>query len=144
MPIDQPTAETYAEVQHFYARQMQFMDERDFAAFAATFIPAGEFSHTPGQTAHGRAQIVDELQRFHRRFDDDPVIRRHWFDMIVLDELGRGELGARFYAYVVDTRPGATAPRLGPSCTVSDVLVRTDGGLLNKSRHVRQDRLRFE
>ncbi|MFI1203636.1 nuclear transport factor 2 family protein [Streptomyces sp. BHT-5-2] len=140
MTATQDLTALHAEVQHFHARQMQLMDRRDFEAFAATFTEDGEFSHTPGQLARTRAGIVAELREFHRRFDDDPVVRRHWFDMLVVDPQQDGSLRATFYALVVDTRPGAGS-RLGPSCLVTDVLVRVDGALLNRSRQVRQDRL---
>ncbi|MEV5139941.1 nuclear transport factor 2 family protein [Streptomyces syringium] len=133
----------YAEVQHFYARQMQLMDRRDFEAFAATFTEDGEFSHSPGQLARTRPGIVTELVEFHRRFDDDPVVRRHWFNMIVLDPQEDGSLRTTYYAYVINTRPGRE-PQPGPVCVVTDVLVRVDGVLLNRSRHVRQDRLLLE
>ncbi|WP_285502412.1 nuclear transport factor 2 family protein [Actinokineospora sp. NBRC 105648] len=136
------TAERYAEVQHFYARQMRLLDDRDFPAFAATFTEDGEFSHTPGHAVSTRAGIVAELHEFHRRFDGDPVVRRHWFDMIVLDPAPGGALTASFYAYAITVRPGGDQV-VGPSCLVRDVLVREAGQLRNRSRHVTQDRLTF-
>ncbi|MEX5633295.1 nuclear transport factor 2 family protein [Parafrankia sp. FMc2] len=139
-----PFADLYAEVQNFYARQMQSMDQRDFVAFAGTFTEDGEFSHTPGQLARGRADIIAELREFHRRFDGDPVVRRHWFGMTCLEPLDGQSWQATYYAYTVNTRPGAAAPTIGPSCLVTDVLVRTAAGLLNHSRYVRQDRLLLE
>ncbi|GAU65813.1 hypothetical protein SSP35_02_01800 [Streptomyces sp. NBRC 110611] len=143
MTATQAPTGLYAEVQHFYARQMQLMDRRDFEAFAATFTEDGEFSHTPGQLARTRTGIVTELREFHKRFDQDPVVRRHWFNMIVVEPQQDGSLRTTFYAHVVNTRPG-TGTQLGPSCTVTDVLVRVDGALLNASRQVRQDRLLLE
>ncbi|WP_433859351.1 nuclear transport factor 2 family protein [Streptomyces kronopolitis] len=130
----------YAEVQHFYARQMQMMDRRAFEAFAETFTEDGEFSHSPGQLACTRPGIVAELEDFHKRLYNGPVVRRHWFNMIVVDPQEDGSFLATFYAYVINTRPGAE-PQMGPVCLVTDVLVRVDGELLNKSRQVRQDRL---
>ncbi|MGA5562782.1 nuclear transport factor 2 family protein [Streptomyces platensis] len=140
MTATQDLTALYAEIQHFYARQMQLMDGRDFEAFAATFTEDGEFSHTPGQLARTRAGIVAELREFHRRFAQDPVVRRHWFNMIVAEPQPDGSVRTTYYAHVINTRPGADA-QLGPSCVVTDVLVRADGALLNKSREVRQDRL---
>ncbi len=138
------TTDLYAEVQHFYARQMRLMDIRDFVAFADTFTEDGEFSHSPGQLARTRAGIVAELEDFHKRYDNDPLVRRHWFNMIIVDPQEDGSLLTSYYAYVINTRPGVE-PQLGPSCVVSDVLVRDAGGqLLNKSRVVRQDRLLLE
>jgi len=133
----------HGEVVHFLARQTHLMDGRDFEGFAATFTEDGEFSHTPGQLATTRAGIVAELVEFHRRFDDDPVVRRHWFNMVVLDPGEVGSWRATYYAYTVNTRPGGDQ-RIGPSCLVTDVLVRVGDGLLTKSRHVRQDRLHFD
>lgn len=143
MTATQDPTDLYAEVQHFYARQMQLMDRRDFEAFAATFTQDGEFSHTPGQLARTRAGIVDELREFHKRFEQDPVVRRHWFNMIVVEPQHDGSFRTTYYAQVVNTRPGADT-QLGPSCVVTDVLVRVDGALLNRSRQVRQDRLLLE
>lgn len=131
----------YAEVQHFYARQMRSLDDRDFEEFAETFTKDGEFSHSPGQSVRSRPDIVAELRAFHRKFDDDPVVRRHWFAMTTLEEEAAedGALRAVSYAYVVDTRPGGDQ-RMGPHCVVHDVLVRVDGELRNRSRRVLQDR----
>jgi actinorhodin biosynthesis protein ActVIA len=135
--------DVYAEVHHFYARQMQMLDRREFEAFAATFTEDGEFSHSPNQLSRTRTGIVSELYDFHRRFDNDPVVRRHWFNMIVVDPQEDGSLRTTFYAYAMNTRSGGRQ-EIGPSCVVTDVLVRVDGELLNKSRHVRQDKLLFE
>lgn len=143
MTATQDPTDLYAEVQHFYARQMQLMDRRDFEAFAATFTRDGEFSHTPGQLARTRAGIVDELREFHKRFEQDPVVRRHWFNMIVVEPQQDGSFHTTYYAQVVNTRPGADT-QWGPSCVVTDLLVRVDGALLNRSRQVRQDRLLLE
>nr|WP_218004124.1 nuclear transport factor 2 family protein [Nocardia araoensis] len=40
--------ELYAEVQQFYAEQMQRLDNRDIPGYAATFTEDAEFEHTPG------------------------------------------------------------------------------------------------
>ncbi|MFC0098793.1 nuclear transport factor 2 family protein [Micromonospora marina] len=131
----------YVEVQHFYARQMHLLDGGAFEEYAATFTEDGEFTHTPQQPpARTRAGIVAELNRFHQRFADDPVVRRHWFNMLKLDPLEGGDIAATYYALVVTTRPGRNVT-IAPSCVVHDVLVRENGALLTRSRKVDHDQV---
>ncbi|WP_063002511.1 MULTISPECIES: nuclear transport factor 2 family protein [Nocardia] len=132
-------AELYAEVQQFYADQMQRLDNRDITGYAETFTEDAEFEHTPGRPpARTRAGIVSDLVEFHKRFDSDPMQRRHWFNMINLSPRDDGSIGATMYCLVVKIRPGA-APEIAPSCVVHDVLVRIDGELRTHSRRVTHD-----
>lgn len=136
------TTDLYSEVQQFYAGQMQKLDGGDFEGYAATFTADGEFSHTPGsKPARTRTGIIDSLHEFHRRFENDPVQRRHWFNMISLNPRSDGTIHATFYALVITTRPGGK-PDMAPHCVVRDVLVRQESGLLNRSRRVEHDQLR--
>jgi actinorhodin biosynthesis protein ActVIA len=129
----------YVEVQEFYARQMQLLDGGAFEEYADTFTEDGEFTHTPNQpAARTRAGIVHELHRFHERFAADPVVRRHWFNMIRLEPQDDGSVRSTYYALVVTTRPGRNVT-IAPSCVVHDVLVRENGALLNRSRRVEHD-----
>ena len=131
----------YAEVQQFYARQMQLLDSGQFEAYAETFTEDGEFRHTPGRPpARTRAGITRELHEFHERFANDPVQRRHWFNMINLEPQDDGSVLSTVYALVVTTRPGGK-PAIAPSCVVHDVLVWVDGAPLNRSRRVEHDQL---
>lgn len=132
----------YVKVLQHYALQMQALDEGKFAEYADTFTVDGEFRHTPGRpAARGRQNIVEELHEFHRRFENDPVQRRHWFDMVAVHPEPDGVVRTTYYALVVTTRPETRAV-LAPSCVVRDVLVRQDGRLLNRSRIVDHDRAR--
>jgi actinorhodin biosynthesis protein ActVIA len=131
----------YVEVQQFYAHQMQALDGGDFETYSRTFTEDGEFRHTPGrEPARGRATIVAELVEFHRRYEDDPVRRRHWFNHVDVVAESDGSLRSTVYALVVTVRPGAK-PDIAPSCVVNDVLVRQDGELLTRSRYVEHDQL---
>jgi actinorhodin biosynthesis protein ActVIA len=136
------TAALYTEVMQHHATQMQALDARLFEQYAATFTEDGVFRHTPGrEPARGRRAIVADLVEFHRRFTDDPVQRRHWFSMLALSPLDDGAVQADFYALVVTVRP-EQKPVLAPSCTVRDVMVRGDDGLLlTRSRWVEHDRV---
>src|SRR5688572_15094429 len=139
--ITQSLTDLYVEVQQFYATQMHKLDGGAFEDYAATFTEDGEFVHTPQQPpARTRAGIVAELHRFHERFADDPVIRRHWFNMLSVDPQDDGTIHTTYYALVVTTRPERNVT-IAPSCVVNDVLVRADGALLTRSRIVDHDRL---
>jgi actinorhodin biosynthesis protein ActVIA len=129
----------YVEVQQFYAMQMQRLDRRDLEGYAATFTEDAEFGHTPGvEPSRTRAGIVRDLHEFHRRFEDDPQQRRHWFNMIHLAPQDDGSVKSVAYCLVVRTRPGRQ-PELYPSCVVNDVLVWEDGELLTRYRRVDHD-----
>jgi actinorhodin biosynthesis protein ActVIA len=131
----------YGAVQHFYAKQMQALDSGEFTDYAATFTEDGSFQHSPGaQPALSRAAIVAELVEFHKRFDGDPVQRRHWFNHITLEHQGEGTIKSTVYALVVTTRPGGK-PEIAPSCVVHDVLVADGTDVLTRSRLVTHDQM---
>ncbi|MGA4838278.1 nuclear transport factor 2 family protein [Streptomyces sp. G45] len=135
------TAELYARVQHFYAHQMQALDAGRFEDYAATFTKDGVFQHSPGaEPAVGRDGIVAELIAFHRRFDGDPVRRRHWFNHIALAPLADGSLRSTVYALVVTVRPGGR-PEIAPSCLVHDELVVEEGAIELRSRRIEHDQM---
>ncbi|MEU5790171.1 nuclear transport factor 2 family protein [Micromonospora purpureochromogenes] len=142
MPTSTSFTELYTEVQQFYARQMRQLDERKLEAYAETFTEDAEFGHTPGrEPARTRAGITADLYEFHKRFENDPVQRRHWFNMIDLEPQDDGSIRSTCYALVITTRPGGK-PDIAPSCVVRDVIVRgEDGGLLLRSRRVEHDQL---
>lgn len=129
----------YAEVQQFYADQMQRLDNKEIEAYADTFTEDAEFQHTPGrEPARTRAGIVRDLHEFHKRFENDPMQRRHWFNMINLQPQDDGSIRSTCYALIVKIRPGSK-PEIAPSCVVHDVLVWEDGALLTRSRRVEHD-----
>ncbi|WP_330228967.1 nuclear transport factor 2 family protein [Nocardia sp. NBC_00508] len=131
--------ELYAEVQQFYAEQMQRLDNRDIPGYAETFTEDAEFEHTPGiPPARTRAGIIADLIEFHKRFETDPMQRRHWFNMINLRPQEDGTIVSTAYCLVVKIRPNSK-PEIAPSCVVHDVLVRVDGALLTRSRRVVHD-----
>lgn len=133
--------DVHTRVQHFYAHQMQALDGGRFTDYAATFTEDGTFQHSPGATpARGRDGIVAELVAFHKRFDGDPVQRRHWFNHIALEPQSDGSLRSTVYALVVTVRPGGK-PEIAPSCVVHDVLVVTDESVLTRSRLVTHDQM---
>ncbi|MGH4026967.1 MAG: nuclear transport factor 2 family protein [Pseudonocardiaceae bacterium] len=132
--------ELYVAVQQFYARQMQKLDRRELEAYADTFTEDGVFGHARGeQPSRTRAGILSFLKEFHKRFETDPMQRRHHFNMIDLRSQDDGSIATSFYAMVFVTRPGRQT-ELGASCTVEDCLVWQDGELLTRSRLIELDK----
>ncbi|WP_411073229.1 nuclear transport factor 2 family protein [Streptomyces sp. cmx-4-25] len=131
----------YSRVQQFHAAQMQALDSGRFDEYAATFTEDGEFRHSPGRpAAHTREGIAKELKAFHaERFGGEPVQRRHWFNMLNVQEQEDGTVHATFYVLALLTREGERVPEIAPSCLVRDVLVEEDGRLLTRSRRVHHD-----
>lgn len=139
MTVTSSHTDLYAQVQQFYAAQMQRLDDVDIEGYAATFTEDAEFTHTPDRPpARTRAGIISDLREFHRRFEADPMRRRHWFNMINLEPLPDGRIKSTAYCLVVKTRPGQK-PEIAPSCVVHDVLLHQDGALLTQSRRVEHD-----
>lgn len=131
----------YIEVQQLFARQMHCLDGRKLEGYANTFTEDGVLAHTPNEEpARTRAGILRDLYRLDKRFDGDPAQTRHWFNMIDVEPLEDDSIRATYYALVAVTRPGGK-PEIAPSCVVHDILVRTEEGLLTKSRWVEHDDL---
>ncbi|WP_328914234.1 MULTISPECIES: nuclear transport factor 2 family protein [unclassified Streptomyces] len=131
----------YARIQQFYAHQMQALDAGRFAEYADTFTEDGTFQHSPqAAPASTRLGIVAELVEFNKRFDNDPVRRRHWFNHIALEPQADGSIRSTVYALVVTVRPNAK-PEITPSCVVHDVLTVDGETVLTRSRLVTHDQL---
>ncbi|TDZ85716.1 putative malonic semialdehyde reductase RutE [Mycobacteroides salmoniphilum] len=129
----------YTEVQQFYSRQMQRLDGQDIEGYAATFTEDAIFDHTTALPASvTRTGIINDLYDFREMGKNDPVQKRHYFSMIDLEYIDIDEIRSTVYCLVIKTRPGKPA-EANPSCVVHDVLVRVDGELQTKSRHVRYD-----
>lgn len=134
--------DVYLRVQHFYARQMQALDDLHFTEYAETFTEDGTFQHAPDvPPSRGREAILKVVVDFNERFKDEPLQRRHWFNQIVLDEQEDGSLRSTVYTLVVHARPGVRQPEIAPSCVVHDELEFVDGEPLVRSRLVTYDHL---
>lgn len=137
VPAQLDLGTVYPRVQHFYAAQMQRLDERDLVGYANTFTADAEFAHTVGRPpARTRAGIIADLTDFHQRFEADPMQRRHWVNMIDLKPVPDG-LRATAYCLVVKVRPGQEPVFV--SCVMHDTLVEVGGELLTSSRQVSYD-----
>jgi actinorhodin biosynthesis protein ActVIA len=128
----------YAEVQQFYAMQMQRLDRRDVEGYAATFTDDGEFIHRPGEPgSETRAGILRAVKKADEMYETDPHQRRHYFNMVNLEPLEGGSIKSTVYCLVIKIRSGQQPEFV--SCVVSDILVRVDGELLTQYRAIEYD-----
>ncbi|MEU7578559.1 nuclear transport factor 2 family protein [Streptomyces sp. NPDC041068] len=135
-PVDE---RLHSRVVQFYARQMQALDAGRFPEYADSFTEDGVFQHTPGtEPARTRAGILAELLEFNKKYEADPVQRRHYFSQVLLEPQDDGTYRSTVYALIVRTRSGER-PEVWPSCVVNDVVVEGPDGIHLKSRHVTYD-----
>ncbi|MFG1950384.1 nuclear transport factor 2 family protein [Micromonospora sp. NPDC048830] len=139
---DDPVTETlYQQVQHFYARQMQLLDEGQIAAWADTFTVDGVFAaDAQPEPVAGRAAIRTAAQAARDALDAKAIRRRHWLGMVDVRPDGPDQVRVVSYALVLEI------PRGGPATvhvhtTCDDVLVRRGGAWRVKHRQVRRDDL---
>ncbi|MFH8571853.1 nuclear transport factor 2 family protein [Streptomyces sp. NPDC017993] len=135
------TAELYAEVQQFYARQMQLLDEGRAEEWARTFTEDGVFAaNAHPEPAAGRDVIAAAARRATDEYAAKGVQRRHWLGMVNIEPRGADEIQVVCYALVIETpRGGQAALRVSTRC--ADLLVREDGQWLVKDRQVTRDDL---
>ncbi|MGA5560977.1 nuclear transport factor 2 family protein [Streptomyces platensis] len=138
-PVD---SALYQEIQHFYARQMRFLDQAMVEEWAQTFTEDGVFTaNAHPEPSVGCAAIADGARKAAEKLAEQGIQRRHWLGMLVADEHPDGTLHARTYALILSTpRGGQAAVHLSTTC--DDVLVREEGGLRVRRREVRRDDLR--
>lgn len=138
------SSDLYIQVQHFYARQMQALDNGRLEEHANTFTKDGSFALTPGaEPAVGPDAILEELRAFVKQFENNPTQLRHHFNQILLDPRDDGSIAATVYALIVQVRPNEQ-PEIGASVVlhdVIDVVDATDGRFLLRSRSVSYDQL---
>lgn len=129
------------QVEHFYARQMKYLDRGQTAEWARTFTPDGVFAadgHPEPQ--QGRAVIEAKAAAMKEQLAEQGIQRRHWLGMVDVTENTDSELSAHCYALVIGT-PRGGQPVIQFSCTCEDVLVRDGDSFLVKHRQVRRDDL---
>lgn len=136
------TGELYQEVQHFYARHMQLLDEGEIEQWAAGFTEDGVFAtNARPAPSRGRALIAANTGKARESLLAEGVQRRHWLGMLQVDPGATpGELRTRSYALIVSTQKGGS-PIVHLSTTCEDILVSTPTGWLIRERRVSRDDL---
>ncbi|MEU8941345.1 nuclear transport factor 2 family protein [Streptomyces goshikiensis] len=134
-------AELYFQVQQFYARQMQLLDDGKAEEWALTFTEDGVFAaNAHPEPAVGRAVITAAARTATDQYAAGGVQRRHWLGMVSVEERGADSVFARCYAIVIETERGGQAT-LRVSTRCDDELVRENGQWLVKHRQVTRDDL---
>lgn len=131
----------YQEIQHFYARQMRYLDEGKVADWAQTFTEDGVFSaNAHPEPFRGREAIEAGARKTFEQLCAEGIQRRHWLGMLDLEEQQDGSVLAHSYALIISTpRGGQAAVHLSTRCT--DVLSRQGEGWQVNSRQVYRDDL---
>ncbi|MGA4876168.1 nuclear transport factor 2 family protein [Streptomyces lydicamycinicus] len=139
LPVDDAL---YQEIQHFYGRQMRFLDQGMVEEWAATFTEDGVFTaNAHPEPSVGRAAIAGGARKAAAQLAEQGLQRRHWLGMLEADKQADGTIHARTYALILSTpRDGQASVHLSTTC--DDVLVREEGRLRVRRREVRRDDLR--
>nr|WCI13848.1 LaxC4 [Streptomyces setonensis] len=139
-PKTTPAApELYAEIQDFYARHMQLIDDGKVDAWVDTFTADATISNNVApRPAHGREEILTVVRRAQDQLEADGIQHRHWIGMLVVDRLDDTTVRAESYALLVAT-PRGGSPVLDRSTRCHDELVRVDDDWQIRSRRVHHD-----
>ncbi|MFC4562778.1 nuclear transport factor 2 family protein [Nocardiopsis mangrovi] len=134
-PVDN---DVYLELQHFYARQMHWLDNGKVAEWATTFTEDGVFDAAGPPVAENRAAIESAAWEVTRKYADEGIQRRHWLGMLHAEARSDGTLVVRSYALIVFS-PAGGPTAIKTSCAVEDLLVREDGTLKVRHRRITRD-----
>ncbi|MEU6479750.1 nuclear transport factor 2 family protein [Streptomyces sp. NPDC047017] len=136
------SAALHAEVQQFYAHQMQLLDLGEARSWATTFTEDATFAvPTLPEPVRGRAGLAAATTRSHAELAAAGQRHRHFLGMLDVRPRPDGATDVRSYAivYVSDVGGGSRVHRV---CVCEDVLVRDeDGGLKVAARTVTRDDL---
>ncbi|MFF4188250.1 nuclear transport factor 2 family protein [Streptomyces sp. NPDC001691] len=137
----QKFAALYAEVQQFYAHQMQILDAHDSERWAGTFTEDAVFElpslPEPVRARVGLARYVREGAARQRRAGNR---LNHWVGMLDVQPQADGSLRTRCSALVYVTPAGGSSKVLYV-CVMEDTLVRTRGKWRTAHRRVTRDDL---
>ncbi|MFY4723613.1 nuclear transport factor 2 family protein [Streptomyces sp. LaBMicrA B280] len=131
----------YAQVQQFYAHQMQLLDLGECERWAATFTEDATFEvPTLPEPVAGRAALAAATGRTAAQLAASGIRHRHFIGMFDVGEQPDGTVHVRSYA-IVYASPVGGAPQVHRVCVCDDVLVRVAGGLQVAARLVTRDDL---
>jgi uncharacterized protein (TIGR02246 family) len=129
------------EIQQFYARHMQAIDDGAVDAWLDTFTDDASIANNTGaEPARGRDTIAAVARRLVAGAIDRSVIHRHWTGMLDVVTESDGTVRATSYALVVETARGGQ-PALWRSTVCRDVLVHDGGRWRIRQRYVTHDDL---
>ncbi|MFJ5725445.1 nuclear transport factor 2 family protein [Streptomyces sp. NPDC093149] len=131
----------YAQIQQFYAHQMQLFDSHEAERWAGTFTEDAVFDvPTLDEPVRGRAALASNVRRNKAQQARGGERFRHWIGMLDLRPQADGTLRTRCYALVYVT-PGQSGSAVHRVCVMEDVLVRSRGKWRTRHRVVTRDDL---
>ncbi|MEU3771824.1 nuclear transport factor 2 family protein [Streptomyces sp. NPDC032472] len=131
----------YAEVQQFYAHQMQLFDSFEAERWAGTFTENAVFDvPTLPEPVRGRAALAANVRRGQEAQDRSGEQLRHWIGMLDVQPQSNGTLRTRAYALVYMTPRGGVS-RVHRVCVMEDELVLCRGRWRTNHRLVTRDDL---
>ncbi|WP_328746846.1 nuclear transport factor 2 family protein [Streptomyces sp. NBC_00285] len=140
-PADSGSAVLYQDIQQFYARQMQLLDDGEAERWSETFTEDGVFDGNAfPEPAAGRSAVAAAARRAVDDFTARGIQRRHWLGMLSVEPRQPDEVLVTCYAQVLET-PRGGRPELRASTGCRDLLVRGAQGWLVKHRYIHRDDL---
>jgi 3-phenylpropionate/cinnamic acid dioxygenase small subunit len=131
--------ERYQQIQQFYARQMQLLDNGAGKEWADTFTEEGVFEqNVKPEPWRGREEIARRMTAGLAKVAERRLTRRHWFGMLAAAPGKDGTVETRYYAAVYETPEGGSAS-LYLSTVCEDVLVWEKDRWLVQYRWVAHD-----
>ncbi|MFJ9646103.1 nuclear transport factor 2 family protein [Streptomyces sp. NPDC004244] len=131
----------YAEVQQFYAHQMQLFDSFEAERWAGTFTEDAVFDvPTLPEPVRGRAALAANVRRNREVQARSGEQLRHWIGMLDVQPQSNGTLRTRCYALVHLTPRGGES-RVHRVCVMEDELVLSRGRWRTSRRLVTRDDL---
>ncbi|WP_371480177.1 nuclear transport factor 2 family protein [Kitasatospora sp. NBC_00315] len=129
----------YEEIQAFYARHMQLIDEGSLTAWAATFTEDAVISNNVNpRPAEGRPAIAAVIHRAHGELASKGIQQRHWMGMLTVEPVDGENVRARSYALILNTAAGG-APAVERSTVCHDELSLVGGAWQIRRRRVHHD-----
>lgn len=140
-PTATQQAALYAQVQQFYAHQMQLLDLAEAELWAETFTEDASFDvPTLPEPVRGRPGLIAAVRRTSAQLAEAGQRHRHFMGMFDVTERPDGAVDVRSYTTVYASQIGGES-KVHRVCVCEDVLVRSDGALQVSTRKVTRDDL---
>ncbi|MFF4962514.1 nuclear transport factor 2 family protein [Streptomyces sp. NPDC001222] len=137
----QSSVELYQQVQQFYARQMQLLDNGEVDAWMHTFTEDGVLAaNAQPEPTVGREAIGAAARKATGHFAAQGIQRRHWLGMVSVTGQEGTTVTVRSYVLLIETPRGGQATILC-SATCEDVLELGPDGPAVRRRDVSRDDL---
>jgi 3-phenylpropionate/cinnamic acid dioxygenase small subunit len=130
---------SYHAVLHFYARQMQLLDDGAIDEWAGTYTEDATFGSNAMPAPLAGRDAIRRGAREHDNLRQAGTRRRHLMSNLSIVPGEDGTVRATSYVTIVETREGTTALRF--STLLEDELVREDGEWLVRTRRIKRDDL---